>query len=149
MSGRAGAKIMALLVAAVLVLYLVATFGMAAALIQAGDLIAKILGLALIIFPILGGVLILREIMFGMQAERLLEKMISENALPKDTLPKRPSGRPDRSAADHEFPRWKAEVEQQPDDWRAWYRLALAYRASGDTGRSRAAVREAIRLERK
>ena len=34
-----------------------------------------------------------------------------------------------------------------PDDWRAWYRLGLAYDASGDRRRAREAVRRAITLE--
>jgi len=38
-------------------------------------------------------------------------------------------------------------VEAHPDDWRAWYRLGLAYDASGDRRRARGAVRQAIQLE--
>ena len=44
--------------------------------------------------------------------------------------------------------RFKADVENAPDDWRAWYRLGIVYDAAGDRRRARAAVRTAIRLER-
>ena len=43
---------------------------------------------------------------------------------------------------------YRAAVEQTPDDWSAWFRLALAYDAAGDRRRARWATREAIRLER-
>ena len=59
----------------------------------------------------------------------------------------RPSGRVLREDADAVFPAYRADVEAHPDDWRAWYRLGLAYDAAGDRRRARAAVRQAIRLE--
>ena len=49
---------------------------------------------------------------------------------------------------DEQFPQFKAEVEAQPENWRAWFRLGLAYDASGDRRRARAALRESIRLQR-
>jgi Flp pilus assembly protein TadD len=55
-----------------------------------------------------------------------------------------PSGRVDRAAADARFAERRAEVEAAPDDWRRWYRLALAYDDAGDRRRARAAMRTAI-----
>ncbi len=57
-------------------------------------------------------------------------------------------GRPDRDAADREYELRKGEVEEAPDDWRCWYRLALAYGDAGDSKRGRAAMRHAIALRR-
>ncbi|KAB1639993.1 hypothetical protein F8O03_05650 [Pseudoclavibacter terrae] len=114
----------------------------------AGDIVAKIMGAALIVFPILAVVFIARELLFGMQTERLLRRLADAGELPEDDLPKRPSGRVVREAADEDFPRWKAEVEAAPDDWRAWMRLGLAYSASGDRKRARSALRQGIRLEK-
>ena len=51
-----------------------------------------------------------------------------------------------REDADAVFPRYRDEVTASPDDWRAWYRLGLAYDASGDRRRAREAVRRAITL---
>jgi Flp pilus assembly protein TadD len=59
----------------------------------------------------------------------------------------RPSGRIVREDGDAVFPSYRADVEADPGDWRAWYRLGLAYDASGDRRRAREAVRTAIRLE--
>ena len=66
--------------------------------------------------------------------------------LPVDDLPRRPSGRVDRSAAEEWFDRAREETEASPDSWRAWFRLALAYDAAGDRTRARAAARHAIEL---
>ena len=89
---------------------------------------------------------LLRELWFGVQTERLVHILEAENGLPVDDLPHRASGRPLREAADAEFPRYKAEVEADPGSWRAWFRLGLAYDASGDRRRARQAMREAIKL---
>ncbi|MBS3177690.1 MULTISPECIES: hypothetical protein [unclassified Pseudoclavibacter] len=130
-----------------LLLYVVFVAGMAVSLF-AGDIVAKIMGAALIVFPVLAVVFIARELLFGMQTERLLRRLADAGELPEDDLPKRPSGRVVREAADEDFPKWKAEVEAAPDDWRAWMRLGLAYSASGDRKRARSALREGIRLEK-
>ncbi|WP_181026983.1 hypothetical protein [Pseudoclavibacter sp. RFBB5] len=130
-----------------LLLYVVFVAGMAVSLF-AGDIVAKIMGAALIVFPVLAVVFIARELLFGMQTERLLRRLAEAGELPEDDLPKRPSGRVVREAADEDFPKWKAEVEAAPDDWRAWMRLGLAYSASGDRKRARSALREGIRLEK-
>ena len=134
-------------VTVLLLLYVVFVAGMAVSLF-AGDLVAKIMGAALIVFPILAVVFVARELLFGLQTERLLKRLADAGELPEDDLPKRPCGRVVREAADEDFPRWKAEAEAAPGDWRTWMRLGLAYSASGDRKRARAALREGIRLEK-
>ncbi|VXB37841.1 MULTISPECIES: hypothetical protein [unclassified Pseudoclavibacter] len=130
-----------------LLLYIVFVSGMAVSLF-AGDIVAKVMGAALIVFPVLAVVFVARELLFGLQTERLLGRMADAGELPEDDLPKRPSGRVVREAADEDFPRWKSEVEAAPEDWRTWMRLGLAYSASGDRKRARASLREGIRLEK-
>ena len=78
-------------------------------------------------------------------AARILE---AEGGLPVDDLPRSPGGRIDRAAADAQFETYRIEAEAAPDDWRARYRLSLAYDASGDRTRAREAAREAVRLHR-
>ncbi|HBH56016.1 MAG TPA: hypothetical protein DDY46_05235, partial [Kocuria sp.] len=53
-----------------------------------------------------------------------------------------------RSAADEHFDVVRREVEARPEDWAGWYRLSLAYSASGDGRRARGAMRTAIALHR-
>ena len=135
--------------AVLLVLYLVLAIQHAFVLLGTDLLLARLEGVALIILPLIGFWVLIVELLFGVRAARLLRLMTELDALPVDDLPHRPSGRPDREAADLEFPRYQAEVEADPDDWTRWYRLALAYDASGDRRRARWATRRAIRVERR
>lgn len=143
-----GAAIGVGIIAVCLALYFVLTLQFSWLLITQADPIGVAIGVVLIVFPVAAAVFVGRELFFGFQASHLLRRMEAEDALPIDDLPKRPSGATERSAADEEFPRWRAEVEAAPDDWRAWYRLGLAYDAAGDRRRARGAVRRAITLER-
>ncbi len=138
----------ALVMAALLALYLALVVQHAIVLLSSGVLVGQLEGVALLVLPIIGAWALVAELVFGTRAQRLLRLMTERGALPIDDLPHLPSGRPDREAADREFPRYQAEVEAAPGDWTRWYRLALAYDASGDRRRARWATRRAIRLER-
>jgi hypothetical protein len=107
-----------------------------------------VMGAALIVLPIVGAWALWREIAFGMYSTKLVNVLESEGALPGDDLPHRPSGRPIRADADKEFPAYAAAVDAAPKSWRAWCRLGLAYDASGDRKRARAAIRSAIALHK-
>jgi hypothetical protein len=133
---------------ALLAIYLVFVGQYAIILIGSGIGIGVALGVALAVLPLIGAWFLVAEILFVMRGERLVGHLGDEGGLPVDDLPRLPSGRPDPAAADAEFPRFKAEVEAQPDSWRAWLRLGLAYDASGDHRRARWATRRAIALER-
>ena len=134
--------------AALLALYLAFVVQYALLLFSTDELVAKIMGAALIVLPVVGTWALITELLFGVRAERLTKTMLAEGELPVENVPLRPSGRPDREAADAEFPQYQAAVEAEPESWRAWFRLALAYDASGDRRRARWATRRAIKLER-
>jgi hypothetical protein len=134
--------------AALLVLYLVFVVRYALLLIGAAEPLAKGLGFALIVLPFLGAGVLAADLVFVVRGEGLVKRLGAEGGLPVDDLPRLPSGRPDPAAADLEFPRYQAEVEADPESWRAWLRLGLAYDASGDRRRARWATRRAIALER-
>jgi hypothetical protein len=142
------ARIAALVMAALLVLYLVFVVNYALLLITSAEPIAKVMGFALIVLPLLGAGVLAADLIFVIRGERLIKRLGDEGGLPVDTLPKLPSGRSDPAAADLEFPKYQAEVEHDPNSWRAWLRLGLAYDASGDRRRARWATRRAIALER-
>ena len=134
--------------AALLVLYLVFVAQYALLLIGTPLLIAKVMGVALLVLPIIGAWALIVELVFAVRTQRLLTILRTEDGLPVDDLPRLPSGRPDPVAADAEFPKYKAEVDAAPESWRAWFRLGLAYDASGDRKRARWAMRESIKLAR-
>ncbi|MGN6131754.1 MAG: hypothetical protein ACTHOK_15535 [Nocardioidaceae bacterium] len=116
------------------------------ALLSSGSTVGVLLGVALLVLPLLGIYVIWREIDFGRRTAALASDLEREGGLPVDDLPRRPSGRVDRGAAHALFERMRAEAEAAPDDWRGWYRLALAYDAAGDRTRARAAARHAVAL---
>ncbi|MFT4028369.1 MAG: hypothetical protein QM675_00705 [Protaetiibacter sp.] len=144
MTGRIGAAVMAVLLG----LYLVFAGYYAIVLFGTGSPVAIAIGAGLALLAVIGAAFITAEIVFGIRAEYLAARLEAEGALPEERLPVAPSGRVDRAAADAVFPRYRAEAESAPEDWRAWFRLALAYDAAGDRRRARWATREAIRLDR-
>lgn len=142
------AKVAGLVMAALLVLYLIAVAQYAFVLVGTDALVARAMGIALLVLPLIGAWALIVELLFVFRAERLLAVMRERGALPVDDLPRLPSGRPEPEAADAQFPLYQAEVESEPESWAAWFRLSLAYDASGDRKRARWAMREAIVLER-
>jgi len=141
-------RIAAIVMAALLVFYLVLVGWRAVLFVQSGDPVGIVIGVALIVLPIIGAWALVREITFGARCERLVKQLEAEGALPVDDLPSRPSGRPYRDAADALFPQYREAVDAAPQDWRAWFRLGLAYDASGDRRRARSALRTAMTLEK-
>ena len=144
MKGRLAAGLMALL----LVFYLVLVGWRAVLFLQSGEIIGIVIGVALLVLPLVGVWALVAELRFGRNSERLVRRLEAEGGLPVEDLPIRPSGRPMRDEADAEFPIYRAAVDAAPDDWRAWFRLGLAYNSSGDRRRARSAIRTAISLER-
>ncbi|KJC65862.1 tetratricopeptide repeat protein [Agreia bicolorata] len=134
--------------AVLLALYLILVVDRSVRLVATGEPIAIGLGVALVVLPLIAAWALMRELLFGIRTERLVKHLEAEHALPEDDLPKRPSGRPDRASADAEFDQYRADVDAAPESWRAWFRLGLAYDASGDRRRARAALRRAIALNR-
>lgn len=142
-----GAKAGAIVMAVLLALYVALVGWRAVQFLQAGEPIAIAMGVALIVLPVLAAWAIWRELQFGVRSQRIVQRLEAEGGLDLG-LPLRPSGRPERQAADAAFPAFREAVEAEPDSWRAWLRLGLAYDAAGDRRRARRAVRTAIELER-
>jgi len=142
MTGRAAALVMALL----LLLYVVLVGQRAWLFVATGEPVAVVLGVALVVLPVLGVWALVAELRFGLRTQQIVRELGSAGELPVDEVPRRASGRYDREAADAAFPRWAAEAEEAPGDWRTWFRLGLAYDACGDRRRARRSIRRAIAL---
>ncbi len=95
----------------------------------------KGLGLGVLLLPLVGAVIVVNELRFGRETERLARLLGDLD----DSVPQDP---------DAAFELRKAEVEAAPNDWRAWYRLAVAYGDARDTSRGRRTMRKAIALQR-
>ena len=141
-------RIAVAVMAALLALYLVFAIRYGLLLIGVGEPIGIALGVALLVFPVLAAGAHRRRA--GVHGARRPARAAARGRgrAPGEQLAQRPSGRIDRAAADAVFPRYKQDAEDHPEDWRAWYRLGLAYDASGDRRRARWATRKAITLAR-
>ncbi len=111
--------------------------------------LAKVIGGALAVLPLVAVWWFVVEARFIAAGQRLLRRLGEAGELPPDDLPRLPSGRIDPAAGKAEFPRWQAEAEAAPDDWRVWVRLSLAYDAAGDRALARGAMRRAIAVSRR
>lgn len=141
---RTKVTVAAVVVALVFYALLIGAKGIA--MIATGSSAGIALGAAVFVIPVVGVFLVWRELQFGRRSAQLAAVLESEGGLPVDDLPRRPSGRIDRAAADSKFAERQAEAEADPEDWRTWYRLGMAYDDAGDRTRARAAVRHAINL---
>lgn len=141
-------RTVAWILAAAVAVYLLFTAARSWALIASGDPVPIGLGIAVLVLPLIGAWVLWRELRFGLQSQTLGRELGAEGGLPVDDLPRTPSGRIDKDAADARFVEYEAQVQAAPGDWRAWYRLAIGYDDARDRKRARAAMREAIRLYR-
>ncbi|NEA68905.1 hypothetical protein [Streptomyces sp. SID12488] len=140
------AKLSYALTAAVLVFYFVLVGSRGIMLIQTGTLLTVTFGVAVLILPGIGVWFLWKNTQFVRDANRLATQLEAEGGLPVDELRRTPSGRVERDSADEVFARRKAETESAPDDWRNWFRLAVAYHDARDTPRARKAMQRAIAL---
>ncbi|MDH6516071.1 cytochrome c-type biogenesis protein CcmH/NrfG [Streptomyces sp. SAI-135] len=140
------AKLSYLLTAAVLVFYFVLVGSRGVMLIQSGTLVTVTFGVAVLVLPVIGLWFLWKNTQFVRRANALAAELDAEGGLPVDELKRTPSGRIDRDSADEVFARRKAETETAPDDWRSWFRLAVAYHDARDTPRARKAMQRAIAL---
>ncbi|MFC6012694.1 hypothetical protein [Nocardia lasii] len=134
---------------AALLFYFVRLGGLAIAYIADGGFAGIAIGIGMLALPLVG-VWILWSTLRAAFDHQHLARRIDEEGLEVDTseLPRRPSGRIERGAADALFARIKTEWEADPDNWRSSYRLARAYDYAGDRGRARDTMRRAVALEK-
>ncbi|MEV0333724.1 hypothetical protein [Nocardia sp. NPDC050717] len=144
-------KILALVAFLVLALvyYFIRLGSLAIAYIADGEFAGVALGVGMLLLPIVGIWIVWATLQAAFAHQRLARR-IDEEGLEVDTsqLPRRPSGRIERAAADELFARIKTEWEADPDNWRSSYRLARAYDYAGDRTRARETMRRAVALEK-
>ncbi|MFD7438987.1 hypothetical protein [Streptomyces sp. NPDC059861] len=140
------AKLSYFVTAAVLVFYFVLVGSRGVLLVKTGTVLAVTFGVAVLVLPVIGLWFLWKNTQFVRRANRLAAELDAEGGLPVDELKRLPSGRVDRDSADEVFARRKAETEAAPEDWRTWFRLAVAYQDARDTPRARKAMQRAIAL---
>ncbi|MCJ0902782.1 hypothetical protein [Rhodococcus sp. ARC_M6] len=119
-------------------------------LIQQGGVVPIGLGIGVMILPFLGLWLVISTLRAGFTHQRLAQQIVDEGlAVDASSLPKLPSGRIERAAADELFAKVKVDWEADPDNWKQNFRLARAYDYAGDRSRARETMRRAVELERR
>jgi tetratricopeptide (TPR) repeat protein len=131
-----------------LVLYFFLLGRIALAFITSGEPAAIGLGLALMIMPLIGIWVMVSTLRAGFTHQRL-GRIVKDEGMELDvsSLPRMASGRIERDAADALFATVREELENDPDNWRRWYRLARAYDYAGDRSRAREAMKKAVEME--
>ena len=119
----------------------------AADLVRTGSVKGALLAVGVLLLVVLGALLVGLEVRLGLGSERLGRRLFAEGFREQE-MPRTPSGRVDRAAADELFALRRQELEAAPQDWRGWFRLATAYDAARDPQRGRRAMRRAVALER-
>ena len=139
-------KTFAAMTCALLALYLAHIAQQGFVMLASGSVAGIVLGAGMILLPILGAWALVREVLFGARIQRMARELAASNELVEDNLPRTPSGRVDREAAAAEFESFAEAVEQEPNNWKAWFNLSCMYDAGGERKRARAAMRNAWAL---
>lgn len=149
-SGRRALRIQLLIgfMCVALVVYFVLLGRIAMAFVTTGEPAAIGLGLALMVLPMIGVWAMVSTLRAGLTHQRLA-RIAAEQGMELDVsvLPRMASGRIQRDAADALFEKVRDELENDPDNWLRWYRLARAYDYAGDRGRAREAMKKAVEME--
>ncbi|MDJ0343278.1 tetratricopeptide repeat protein [Streptomyces sp. H10-C2] len=140
------AKLTYFVLAGALLCYFVLVGSRGVLLLEAGTWITVPFGIAVLVLPFIGAWFLWQTTQFARHANRLSRELDAEGGLPVDELVRTPGGRIDRDSADAVFAKRQAETEAAPDDWRSWFRLAIAYFDARDTPRARKAMQRAIAL---
>ncbi|MFC8046600.1 hypothetical protein [Nocardia sp. NPDC057353] len=149
--GREVLKRVAVVTALVLALgfYFLLLGRIAIDLLTSGEAAAIGIGIGVLILPIIGLWIVVATLRAALAHQHLARRIHDEGReLDTADLPRRPSGRVERAAADALFAEVKTEWEADPDNWRSSYRLARAYDLAGDRSRAREVMRRAVALER-
>ena len=117
-------------------------------LVSSGRWAAIGLGVAIFLLPVIGLWAMIATLRAGFAHQRLARLAREQGReLDVSALARRPSGRIERGAADELFDSVRAEVEEDPNDWCRWYRLARAYDYAGDRGRARETMKKAVAMQ--
>ncbi|MGW8484065.1 hypothetical protein ACWGJP_13120 [Microbacterium sp. NPDC055903] len=142
MTARIGVAVMTVC----LVLYFLVAGQQAFLLIGTGEPVAIVMGAALIVLPLIGVWAVVREIQFGVAADRLGRRLDAEGGMPAAESELTPSGRLAKSDAEVLVARYEAEAAADSGEWRAQYRFGVVLDAAGRRKDARARIRTAIQL---
>jgi 4-amino-4-deoxy-L-arabinose transferase-like glycosyltransferase len=136
-------KIWLAVMVAITLLYAFLLFERGWVLLQDGQPIAVVMGIAILVFPLLAIATIFYEIRFGFRLAKL-EKLFTESGMQAPEYLLRPSGRAEADSGKQVFQQIKSQLEKDENNFLLWYLLADSYDKLGDRKRARSAARQAI-----
>lgn len=133
------AKRIAFVLTAVLAVYLFFAASRGFSLLQSSSTAVKLLGICVMILPILGGLLIVREIRFG-YASSELAKRVDVTLLPTGDV--KPRSEEAQIYLDSVIERTK----QDQDNWQNWFCVGVGYDLVGQRKLARESLQHAVAL---
>ena len=133
------AKRIAFVLAAVLAVYLIFAASRGFSLLQSSSTAVKLLGVCVMILPILGGLLIVREIRFGYASSELAKK-IDVALLPTGDV------KPRSEEAQTYLNAVIERTKQDQENWQNWFCVGVGYDLVGQRKLARESLQHAIEL---
>jgi len=133
------------LMLALTLFYVLTLFGRGVILIQDPSLIAKAMGLGILVLPLFALWGLFMEVRFGLRSQQLAKRLITME-IPGLDLELRASGRATKESANRELDRIKKLAAADSASWTTAFLLGEAYAAAGDRRNARSAIRRAILL---
>jgi hypothetical protein len=133
------------LMLALTLFYVLTLFGRGVILIQDPSLIAKAMGLGILVLPLFALWGLFMEVRFGLRSQQLAKRLITME-IPGLDLELRASGRATKESATRELDRIKKLAAADSASWTTAFLLGEAYAAAGDRRNARSAIRRAILL---
>ena len=131
------AKRVALILSGILAVYLVFAAWRGFDLLLVDDPAVRALGVSVLVLPLLGVILVVREIKFGKLSYEMGQE-ISEHLLPKKDFTEEEK----RNFLDQAIERAKNGM----DNWANWYSVALAYDVLNERKLAREAMQHSVQL---
>lgn len=132
----------------IVALYFALVAGRAVVFIGTNDPVARVLGIALLVFPLLGTWWLVHEWRLGTTVQRMADELEAEGRLPIHDGEQDARGRLTAEAQEAVFEVARRGVDLSPEDWAAWFHVAYAYEAAGDRSMARKSLRHAASLFR-
>ncbi len=133
------AKRIAFILTAVLLVYLGFAFSRGIDLLRTDNGSVKLLGLCVLVLPMLGGWLVIREVRFGFKSSQMGQQ-VSENLLPSREI------KPRSPQADEYLEGAVARTKEAQDVWQNWFCVALGYDLVGERKLARESMQYAVEL---
>ena len=133
------AKRIAFILSAVLAVYLGFAFSRGLDLLKADSAAVKLLGFCVLVLPVLGSWLVIREVRFGFKSTNMGQQ-VPEQLLPSGEIKAR------SLQADEYLEGAVERTKEAQDEWQNWFCVAIGYDLVGERKLARESMQYAVEL---